>query len=196
MIVELKCTRRFVFGALSLAAVAVEAKFVDPKIEEADVVLAKQATVPGKEASLLPKDKKWSLVWHDEFDASEMDKTKWMCRESFWGQDFPAFAHDFEGVEMTGETMKLHLLRKGDDFCSPHLQTGSLTYDIPKDSSGFWPFGAYRKPLFMKKYGYFEIRCRLPKCPGWHAAFWFQAPGVGSSPDPAVAGVETDIMET
>ena len=139
--------------ACVLAAVAAEARFVDPKIEEASVVLAQQATVPGKAASLLPKEKKWTLVWHDEFDAPEIDKTKWMCRESFWGQDFPAFAHDFEGVEMTGETVKLHLLRKGDDFTSPHLQTGSLTYDIPKDSSGFWPFGEYRKPLFMKKYG-------------------------------------------
>ena len=179
-----------------MAALAAEARFVDPEIEKSPVVQVKQAAVPGKADSLLPRGKTWKLVWHDEFDAKEIDKTKWMCRESFWGQDFPAFAHAFEGVEMTGETVKLHLLRKGDDFCSPHLQTGSLTYDIPKDSSGFWPFGTYRKPLFMKCYGYFEIRCRLPKNSGWHAAFWFQAPGVGATPDPAVSGVETDIMET
>ena len=181
---------------VALAALAAEARFVDPEIEKAPVVQVKQAAVPGKADSLLPRGKTWKLVWHDEFDGAEIDKTKWMCRESFWGQDFPAFAHDFEGVEMTGETVKLHLLRKGDDFCSPHLQTGSLTYDIPKDSSGFWPFGTYRKPLFMKCYGYFEIRCRLPKNSGWHAAFWLQAPGVGATPDPAVSGVETDIMET
>jgi hypothetical protein len=182
--------------ACVLAAMAAEARFVDPEIEKAPVVQVKQASVPGKADSLLPRGKTWKLVWHDEFDGAEIDQTKWMCRESFWGQDFPAFAHDFEGVEMTGETAKLHLLRKGDDFCSPHLQTGSLTYDIPKDSSGFWPFGTYRKPLFMKCYGYFEIRCRLPKNSGWHAAFWLQAPGVGATPDPAVSGVETDIMET
>ena len=94
--------------ACCLAAIASDARFVDPKIEGASVVLAKQETVPGKAASLLPKEKKWRLVWHDEFDGAEIDKTKWMCRESFWGQDFPAFAHDFEGVEMTGETVKLH----------------------------------------------------------------------------------------
>ena len=86
-----------------------------------------------------------------------------MWRESFWGSGFPAFAHDFEGVEMTGRgTVRLHLVRKGDDFCSPHLQTGSLTYDIPKDASGFWPFGAKREPLFMHRYGSYEIRCRQP----------------------------------
>ena len=155
------------------------------------------AAVPGEAASLLPPGKTWRLAWHDEFNGAEIDKTKWMCRESFWGQDFPAFAHDFEGVEMTGRgTVRLHLLRKGDDFCSPHLQTGSLTYDIPRDRpDGFWPFGSKKTPLFMHKFGYYEVRCRLPKCAGWHAAFWLQAPGVGSHPDPAVCGVETDIME-
>lgn len=186
------------FQLLFVAALGVlgcEAKFVDARIESRRPVQVKSETVVGKAASFLPPGKKWKLVWHDEFDQKEIDKTKWMCRESFWGYDFPAFAHDFEGVEMTGETVKLNLVRKGDDFCSPHLQTGSLTYDIPKDSEGFWPFGKWKKPLFMKRYGYFEIRCRQPRNPGWHSAFWFQAPGVGSHPDAGVCGVETDIME-
>lgn len=61
------------------------------------------------------------------------------------------------------------------------VQTGSLSYDIPKDTKGFWPFGKRRTPLFMKKYGYFEIRCRLPKHRGWHAAFWLQSPSIGAS---------------
>lgn len=152
-------------------------------------------TVRGKAKSLLPPGKNWKLVWHDEFDQKEIDKTKWMCRESFWGRDFPAFAHNFAGVEMTGETVKLNLFCKDGQFSSPHLQTGSLTYDIPKEGTGIWPFGRYRKALFMHRYGYYEIRCKQPKHPGWHSAFWLQAPGVGSCDDPGVCGVETDIME-
>lgn len=183
-----------VLSALGLVCLA-RAEWNDVDIRKADVVQVATETVAGKAKSLLPPEHKWKLVWNDEFDQKEIDKTKWMCRESFWGQDFPAFAHDFEGVEMTGETVRLHLLRKGDDFCSPHLQTGSLTYDIPKDTKGFWPFGKWRKPLFMKKYGYFEIRCRQPKYPGWHSAFWLQSPSIGAHPDAAFCGVETDIME-
>ena len=179
---------------VACAALSVQAKFI-VDISSSPVVQVRTATVAGEAVSLLPSDKKWKLVWHDEFNGPEIDRTKWMCRESFWGADFPAFAHDFEGVEMTGHSVKLHLLRKGNDFSSPHLQTGSLSYDIPKDGSGFWPFGSYRKPLFMHKYGYYEIRCRQPKYPGWHSAFWLQAPGVGSSPNPGTCGVETDIME-
>ena len=79
--------------------------------------------------SLLPTGRRWKLVWHDEFDGAAIDRTKWMCRESFWGSDFPAFAHDFEGVEMTGETVRLHLLRKGDDILRTRhdAQLASLT---------------------------------------------------------------------
>lgn len=35
---------------------------------------------------------------------------------------------------------------------------------------------AVEKPKFMHKYGYYEICCKLPKNPGWHAAFCLQAP--------------------
>ena len=172
--------------------------FTEIDIRPVPVSQVASTPVPDHAPSLLPPGGKWRLVWHDEFDGTEIDKSKWMCRESFWGSDFPAFAHDFEGVEMTGRsTVRLNLLRHGDDFCSPHLQTGSLTYDIPRDRPDrFWPFGKRREPLFMHKFGYYEIRCRLPKCAGWHAAFWLQAPGVGSHPDPAVCGVECDIMES
>ena len=187
--------RVFTVAAGAIVCLAAGGAWNDVDIKSRPVVQERVESVGGEAVSLLPPGKKWKLVWHDEFNGPEIDKTKWMCRESFWGADFPAFAHDFKGVEMTGGTVKLHLMREGANFSSPHLQTGSLTYDIPKDSKGFWPFGKYRKPLFMHRYGYYEIRCRQPKCAGWHSAFWLQAPGVGSSPDPETCGVETDIME-
>ena len=144
--------------------------------------------------SFLPESKKWNLVWSDEFDGTELDQSKWGFRLNFWGKRLNTFTT--EGVELDGQShLRLHLIRKGDDFYSPHLQTGSLSYDIPKDTNGLWPFGAHEKPKFMHRYGYYEIRCRLPKNRGWHAAFWLQAPGVGSHPDARFAGVECDIME-
>ena len=56
--------------------------------------------------------------------------------------------------------------------------TGSLTFDKPAEPDNknkFWPFGEIKPPKFLHKYGYYEIRCRLPKHDGWHAAFWLQA---------------------
>jgi len=145
--------------------------------------------------SFLPKGKTWKLVWNDEFDGTELDDSKWNYRLNFWGKPFPAFTN--QGVELDGNSnLRLHLVKNADGtFSSPHLQTGSMTFDNPKDTNGFWPFGEHGEPKFMHRYGYYEIRCRFPKNDGWHSAFWLQAPGIGSHPNPAYGGVECDIME-
>ena len=136
------------------------------------------------------------MIWYDEFDGNALDTTKWNYRLNYWGYKSPTFTK--EGVELDGEGhLKINLIRKGDDFYSGHLQTGSNTFDIPRDpdSKGFWPFGAKEPAKFMHRYGYYEIRCKLPKNDGWHAAFWLQSPSIGAHPDPRYGGVECDIME-
>ena len=154
----------------------------------------KEYKVENHQPSFLPEGKEWMLVWSDEFDGDRLDESKWNYRLYFWGRRSPTFTK--EGVELDGKSnLHIKLVEKDGDYFSGHLQTGSLTYDIPKDSDGFWPFGEYEKAKFMHRYGYYEIRCRLPKNPGWHAAFWLQAPGIGSTPNPEACGVETDIME-
>ncbi len=152
--------------------------------------------IDGHRPSFLPEGKEWKMVWNDEFDSSELDTSKWGFRKAFWGKFSPTFTD--EGLDFSGDsTMKINLIEKDGNYYSAHLQTGSLTFDLPKDSdkNSFWPFGKIEKPKFMHKFGYYEICCKLPKNPGWHAAFWLQAPGIGSHPDPAQCGVECDIME-
>jgi len=154
----------------------------------------KEFNLEGHAPSYLPEEYQWKLVWNDEFDGTELDTTKWGFRLYFWGKRLETFTT--EGVELDGKShLRLNLLRKGDNFYSPHLQTGSLTFDLPKDSNGPWPFGKREEPKFMHRYGYYECRCKQPKNPGWHSAFWLQSPAIGAYPDPAIAGVECDIME-
>ncbi len=154
----------------------------------------KKYEVEGHVPSYLPKEKNWKLVWNDEFDGTELDRSKWGFRKFYWGKLSPTFTE--EGVYLDNESaLHIGLIEKDGDYYSAHLQTGSLTFDLPKDSDGFWPFGTKEEPKFMHKFGYYEIRCKLPKNDGWHAAFWLQAPGIGSHPDPKYAGVECDIME-
>ncbi len=149
--------------------------------------------ISNHEPSFLP-DGEWKLVWADEFDGTELDESKWNFRLDFWGKHSPTFSKD---VLVDGNScIHLPLVLENGVYKSAHLQTGSLTYDVPKDSEGFWPFGAYKEVKFMHKFGYYEIRCKLPKNDGWHAAFWLQAPGIGSHPNPKYCGVEVDIMES
>lgn len=160
-----------------------------------DVGMKKNFAVEGHAASFLPSEKKWRLVWNDEFDLDHLDGDKWNYRLCYWGYPSPTFTT--EGVEVSDSILKINLVRDGDNFKSAHLQTGSNTFDLPpdKDRTGFWPFGKKLPAKFMHRYGYYEIRCRLPRHPGWHAAFWLQSPSIGAHPNPEYAGVECDIME-
>ncbi|MGN1047608.1 MAG: family 16 glycosylhydrolase [Eubacteriales bacterium] len=160
-----------------------------------DVGMIKAYPVEGHAESYLPKDKKWKLVWNDEFDGDTLDESKWMYRLNFWGKKHPSYTD--KGVHLDGKShMYMDMVIEDGKYKSAELQTGSLTYDEPRDTNGIWPFGAYREPKFMHRYGYYEICCKLPKGAGWHAAFWLQSPSVGAHPNPEYAGVECDIMES
>lgn len=180
----------------NVGATALAKKPTKPATTLTDVPIHRVEPVSGQAPSLLPAGKKWQLVWHDEFEGTKLDASKWNYRLHYWGYDSPTFTD--EGVELDGKgRLKINLIRKGDDFYSAHLQTGSLTFDIPRDADAknFWPFGKKKEAKFMHKYGYYEIRCKLPKNDGWHAAFRLQSPSIGAHPNPKYAGVECDIME-
>jgi len=144
----------------------------------------------------LPKDKKWKLVWNDEFNGTELDTTKWGFRLHIMQTRHQTFTK--EGVEVKDGLLYLNLVEKDGQYYSPHLQTGQNYLDRPGEpySNGLtWPVAHINEPKFMHKYGYYEIRCKLQEQPGWWSAFWMQSPIIGSSLDPTRAGVELDIME-
>jgi beta-glucanase (GH16 family) len=146
--------------------------------------------------SLLPTHKKWQLVWHDEFDGETLDRSKWDYRLHLMQHRHRPFAED--GAELDGKgNLLLKLYQKDGHFYSPHLQTGSNYLDRPgeKYDKFTWPIAKIQKPKFLHKYGFYEIRCKLPTQPGWWAAFWLQSPTIGATLDPVKSGVEVDIME-
>ena len=58
----------------------------------------KKFEVAGHEPSFLP-DGEWKLVWADEFDGTELDRTKWDLRLNFWGKRFDGYVFYCDGVE-------------------------------------------------------------------------------------------------
>ena len=157
-------------------------------------------TVEGRAPSLLPDGRKFRLVWHDEFDGTALDESKWSYRTNFWGRRAHWFARPEDGcVEVADGKLRLRLKKlPNGQFVSPQLQTGELMWDIPPEPnpSGFWPLPGREKPKFVHRYGYYECRCRLQRMPGWWSAFWMQSEQQGCSLDPAVGGIEHDIMES
>lgn len=160
----------------------------------------KEFNVPGHEASLLP-DGAWKIVWNDEFDGTELDRTNWDYRLSMMGKRHPAWTD--KGVQLDGKSNAVFsiLLEDGRPVSS-QLQTGYNFMDEPVkptqflDSSLQWNIGKLKRNLFTHTFGYYECRCKLQKrTAGWWSAFWVQSPIIGASLDPAESGTELDIME-
>ncbi|MBI4978708.1 MAG: glycoside hydrolase family 16 protein [Spirochaetes bacterium] len=148
--------------------------------------------------SLLPKGKKWKLVWNDEFDGDKLDESKWSYRLHIMHRRHETFSDG--GVIFDGKSnILLPLIKDGDHYRSPHLQTGSNFMDVPEEryekSKLAWPIGKFQKQKFLHKYGYYECRCKLQTQPGWWSAFWLQSPIIGATADAKFSGVEVDIME-
>ena len=162
----------------------------------------KQYDVKGHEPSFLPEGSDWKLIWSDEFDGTELDRTKWDFRLNFWGKSFEAYTD--QGVVLDGKShIELHRTERNGYYVSPQLQTGSNSFDIPKVNSenpwgenDFWPIGDLSEAKFSHRFGYYECRCKFQKIPEemW-SAFWIQSPSIGTSFDPSWSGIESDIME-
>jgi len=159
-----------------------------------EVVQAAEPSVP----SQLPPGYQWKLAWCDEFDGTELDRTKWDFRLYIMHERHKTWTDDAAALDGKGNLL-LRVYEKNGDYYSSHLQTGSNFMDRPGEAYGksrlTWPIGKLDPPKFLHKYGYYEIRCKLPTQPGWWPAFWLQSPTIGSSLDPATSGVEIDIME-
>lgn len=168
--------------------------------DEPRAVCREAEVVAGHAPSWLPEGGKWKLAWHDEFDGTELDAAKWGYRTTFWGMDAPWFAKPGDGaVEVHDGCAHLRILKKADgQFVSPQLQTGELVWDYPHDPerTGFWPLKKRQPPRFVHRYGYYECRFRLQRCPGWWSAFWMQTETQGCCLDPARCGIEHDVMES
>ncbi len=160
----------------------------------------KKFEVENHEPSYLPEGN-WKMVWHDEFDGTELDMTKWDYRLHMWGKRHVTWGT--EGVKLDGNSNAVFAAYEKDgEICSCQLQTGNNYIDaVPEHQEGMnagltWPLGKFKKDKFLHTYGYYECRCKLQKKPGWWSAFWLQSPIIGCCADTAVAGVENDIMES
>lgn len=157
--------------------------------------------VANHEPSLLPEGN-WKLAWADEFDGTELDRSKWDYRRAMMGVQWPAWTD--KGVHLDGKGNAVFTLMMGEDGkpVSSQLQTGYNYMDEPVQKTTFekdhiqWPIGKLHENKFLHAHGYYECRCRMQQKEGWWCAFWIQSPVIGASLDPADTGVEIDIMES
>jgi beta-glucanase (GH16 family) len=115
----------------------------------------------------------WKLVWSDEFDGKEIDKTKWAfdTGNGFYSRDGKTYIAGWGNEELEYYTR---------DSKNAFIQDGALYIRAIKEShEGFDYTSARLKtkkadggPLFNKTYGKFEFRAKLPTGKGVWPALW------------------------
>lgn len=115
----------------------------------------------------------WKLVWSDEFDGKEIDKTKWDfdLGNGFFNYDANTWISGWGNNELQYYTREPE---------NAFVKDGMLHIRAVKESVNGCGYTSARlktrkrdgQPLFAKKYGRFEFRAKLPTGKGIWPAIW------------------------
>ena len=148
------------------------------------------------------KKSEWKLVWDDEFNGNQLDRTKW----NYWENGNPWNSGNYLDengnlVNQYGFNAKHYYLRD-----NVKVEGGNLVITLKKEDnktvniSGverkiLYSSGAvHTRGLFNAKYGKIEMRAAMPKGPGTWPAFWLWPEGYSQADNKPAIG-EIDIVE-
>jgi beta-glucanase (GH16 family) len=130
------------------------------------------------------------ISFEDNFDGAKLDTTYWTARNHL----------DTGSPE---QTEKEKALRRGGywDPDQVFVENGNLIIRTEYKSDGKYGAGYYTgiaetPGLFEQRYGYFEVRAKLPAAQGMWAAFWLLCDGMRSEANGGLDGAEIDIFES
>ena len=132
----------------------------------------------------VPHADDFELVWSDEFDGEELDAAKWHGHYCGAG----------EATVRRGSYWHTDMARVGDGF----LRIATEYYPEGLNGNGkpgWYTCGIDTSGLYEQKYGYFEVRCILPKGCGMWSAFWMLCGGMSNVDGTGIDGAEIDIYE-
>jgi beta-glucanase (GH16 family) len=111
-----------------------------------------------------PKTSNWILTFEDNFELTSLDTNKWHPHDHFCGvRNNELQAYIPENVIIENGLCKLKCEKKNANYgyCG-------LSSIVKEYASGI----IISMNKFDQKYGYFEIRCKIPKGKGYWPAFW------------------------
>lgn len=122
----------------------------------------------------------WILTKEDNFDGTELDTELWSIR----GKEYATYHRD-DMVSVSDGTLKLKIEREPDG----NVVLGRVDTHGEDRSTN--------EAKFDQKYGFFEVRAKIPPTEKTYFAFWlFNYPGVHHVDGTGKDGLEIDVTET
>ncbi len=141
----------------------------------------------------IPHSNRLRLVWADEFDGNSLDPAKWEGHFCGSGAANPAVRRG------SYWTTDMATVKDG----TLHIRTEYYPEGYNGNGKpGWYTCGIDTNDLFEQTYGYFEVRCILPKGVGLWSAFWMISDsmsfssGYGEIEGSGADGSEIDIFES
>lgn len=124
----------------------------------------------------------YTLVWHDEFDGSELNRSWW--------------THEVQGPGWVNNELQTYVNTSYDGHPVTEVKDGVLNINCFKAKDGKICSGRiYAQVNTGWKYGIFEARIKLPRGKGTWPAFWMMPVNNNFSTNPWPRCGEIDIME-
>ncbi|MCS7304686.1 MAG: glycoside hydrolase family 16 protein [Thermoguttaceae bacterium] len=119
----------------------------------------------------VPAGQKWRLIWHDEFEGRQLDRTKWDIpegprRDAFWTA---------RAVQLNGK--------------------GHLVIRVFEEAGKYYDACVRTRGKFEHTFGFYVARIQLQRQPGHWSAFWLYTDSVNKIGNEGRDGTEIDIME-
>ncbi len=131
------------------------------------------------------------LVWSDEFNGTELDRSKWGY--SWWITERKGgyWHEDMVSVKDGNLVIRAEYLEEP----LPNYYENSGV-DMPEYKPGWYTGKVTTRDKYEQTYGYFEVRCILPAATGMWSAFWMMNEGVYNVNNSGEDGTEVDVFES
>ena len=134
---------------------------------------------------------KLELVWEDEFNGTELDKSKWGY--SWWITERKGgyWHEDMVSVKDGNLVIRAEYLENPPE--NYYLDSG---LEMKEYKPGWYTGKVTTRGKHDFLYGYFEVRCILPAATGMWSAFWMMNEGVYNVNNSGEDGTEVDVFES
>ena len=120
-----------------------------------------------------PDNKNWVLAWSDEFDGTELDRSKWEVEESCWGggnDERQCYTDRSENVEVINGLLRLKAYPE--TYTGPEFPQGWPDGRGSQITKSYTSGKVRTRELADWTYGRFSARIKLPSGQGTWPAFW------------------------